>query len=160
MVLSSTWQAATTDVTLGHQGLSLDAETGLYYNRARMLHPTLGTFTSRDPLGYVDGASLYEYVRGRPITGQDPTGLYYWKLFTYGLALGNAGIACYEAKKCWECYRTLDAMLVKARAAGNEQFVKVTLAGKPCGDICAGAGKDGLKAALWFATRWAEFLVR
>jgi RHS repeat-associated protein len=74
-VLNSAWQAATTDVTLGHQGLSLDAETGLYYNRARMLHPTLGVFTGRDLLGYVDGGSLYEYVRGNPQSRVDPTGL-------------------------------------------------------------------------------------
>jgi RHS repeat-associated protein len=73
-VLNSAWQAATTDVTLGHQGLSLDAETGLYYNRARMLHPTLGVFTGRDPLGYVDGGSLYEYEGGLPLARLDPIG--------------------------------------------------------------------------------------
>jgi RHS repeat-associated protein len=77
-VLNSAWQAATTDVTLGHQGLSLDAETGLYYNRARMLHPTLGTFTGRDPLGYVDGGSLYQYEAGSAIAGLDPSG--YWRI--------------------------------------------------------------------------------
>jgi RHS repeat-associated protein len=33
-----------------HQGLRLDTETGLYYNRARMLDPVLGRFIGRDPI--------------------------------------------------------------------------------------------------------------
>ncbi|BAM02978.1 hypothetical protein PSMK_08190 [Phycisphaera mikurensis NBRC 102666] len=45
----------------GHQGLHHDEATGLIYNRARMLHPTLGRFVQRDPLGYVDGANQYLY---------------------------------------------------------------------------------------------------
>jgi RHS repeat-associated protein len=44
---------------IGHQGLPHDEESGLIYNRARMLHPTLGRFTQRDPLEYVDGSTMY-----------------------------------------------------------------------------------------------------
>jgi RHS repeat-associated protein len=94
-VLNSAWAAATTDVTLGHQGLSLDAETGLYYNRARMLHPTLGTFTGRDPLGYVDGGSLYEYVQCSPIYRADPSGnltVHIWRFQARPGAWGHAAI--------------------------------------------------------------------
>ncbi len=39
-------------------GRELDLESGLYYFRARYLHAKVGTFLSRDPLGYVDGMSL------------------------------------------------------------------------------------------------------
>jgi RHS repeat-associated protein len=60
---------------VGHQGLTQDAETGLYYNRARYFHSTLGLFTQRDPLGYVDGGSLVEYEGGRPVGLVDPSGL-------------------------------------------------------------------------------------
>jgi len=60
---------------VGHQGLMHDKEFGLIYNRARYLHPVLGRFTSRDPLGYVDGMSLYEYVMSSPIVGLDLYGL-------------------------------------------------------------------------------------
>lgn len=74
-VLTSTWTAGTTDFMLGHQGLMLDSESGLYYNRARYLHPTLGTFTTRDPLGYVDGMSVYQYERGNSVASLDPSGL-------------------------------------------------------------------------------------
>jgi len=40
-----------------------------------MYHPTLGRFAQRDPKGYVDGMSLYQYVRGAPTNSCDPTGL-------------------------------------------------------------------------------------
>ena len=58
---------------VGHQGLHHDEATNLIYNRARMLHPTLGRFVQRDPLGYVDGMSVYAYYAG--IRGlRDPFG--------------------------------------------------------------------------------------
>jgi len=62
----------------GHQGLKHDPETGLIYNRARMLHPTLGRFTSRDPLGYVDGMSVYQAYLSSPKRFVDPSGLDSW----------------------------------------------------------------------------------
>ncbi|KAB2958365.1 MAG: RHS repeat-associated core domain-containing protein, partial [Candidatus Methylomirabilis oxygeniifera] len=55
-------------------GRRLDAETGLYYYRFRTYHPTLKTFLQRDPLGYVDSASLYQYVGGMPTAAVDPLG--------------------------------------------------------------------------------------
>ena len=60
---------------IGHQGLMHDEETGLVYNRARILHPKIGRFMQRDPLGYLDGMSLYEYVRTQPLRLRDPFGL-------------------------------------------------------------------------------------
>ena len=59
----------------GHQGLLFDKEFNLYYNRARMLHPTLMRFLQRDPLGYEDGMSLYEYLPSGPRAFLDPYGL-------------------------------------------------------------------------------------
>jgi RHS repeat-associated protein len=62
---------------IGHQGLYHDEETGeaIIYNRARMLHTRLGRFTQHDPLGYVDGMSVYEYLQTSPISATDPSGL-------------------------------------------------------------------------------------
>jgi RHS repeat-associated protein len=59
----------------GHQGLLHDEETGLVYNRARMLHPGLGRFVQRDSIGYQYGMSLYQYLRSNPLTSSDPWGL-------------------------------------------------------------------------------------
>ncbi len=40
-------------------GRQLDSETGLFYFRARYYDASLGQFISRDPIGFVDGMSLY-----------------------------------------------------------------------------------------------------
>ena len=43
----------------GFTGRRYDEESGLWYFRARYYDDQLGRFISRDPLGYVDGMSLY-----------------------------------------------------------------------------------------------------
>jgi RHS repeat-associated protein len=55
-------------------GRRLDAETGLMYYRARYYDAALGRFVGRDPLGYVDGLSVYIYVRSSPSNIIDPLG--------------------------------------------------------------------------------------
>jgi RHS repeat-associated protein len=53
-----------------------DAETGLYYNRARYLDPTTGRWTTQDPMGFAAGdANLYRYVGNTPTMLVDPSGL-------------------------------------------------------------------------------------
>jgi len=52
-----------------------DTETQLYYYRARHYNPTLGRFMQRDPLGYVDGMNLFEYVGSNGVNWIDPIGL-------------------------------------------------------------------------------------
>lgn len=37
--------------------------------------PTLGRWLERDPIGYIDGLNLYQYVRGNPTGYVDPSGL-------------------------------------------------------------------------------------
>ena len=57
----------------GFTGRYLDNETGLWYFRARYFSDEMGRFISRDPLGYVDGMSLYGayFAEGFVL---DPTG--------------------------------------------------------------------------------------
>ena len=84
------------------KGLWYDYETGQYQNRGRHYSPTLGRFLQRDPneqglmlatalarnaqtqlvlaslranAQYADGMSLYQYLGGNPMRGQDPSGL-------------------------------------------------------------------------------------
>ncbi len=64
-----------------YQGMPLDPVTGLYYERARWYSPSLGTWISQDPAGYINGADTYQFVMGNPVDRADPTGLlawYYW----------------------------------------------------------------------------------
>lgn len=60
--------------TLTFTSREWDAETGLLFFRARHYDPATGTFLQRDPLGYVDGPSLYTYAQNSPISRIDPFG--------------------------------------------------------------------------------------
>jgi len=61
-------------------GHRLDPESGLYITLHRHYHPTLGRWMQRDPKGYVDGMSLYEYCHSEPTCARDPQGLRYFIL--------------------------------------------------------------------------------
>ncbi len=56
-------------------GQAFDQNTRQYHFWARTYSPHLGRWLHRDPLGYVDGVSLYEYVCSDPISSKDPFGL-------------------------------------------------------------------------------------
>jgi len=60
-------------------GYFFDNETGLYCVRYRFYVPPLGRWLQRDPLGYVDGMGLYEYVGSAPTGLVDPTGTLFTK---------------------------------------------------------------------------------
>lgn len=58
-----------------YTGRELDSETSLLHYRARTYDPVQGRFKQRDPLEYVDGMNLYEYVTSLPTFATDPLGL-------------------------------------------------------------------------------------
>ena len=55
-------------------GQWFQAETGLHYNWHRSYDPTLGRYTQPDPLGFVDGPSVYGYAGGSPLRWVDQDG--------------------------------------------------------------------------------------
>jgi RHS repeat-associated protein len=60
-----------------YQGMTLDPVTGLYYERNRNYSPSLGTWTSQDPAGYINGANTYQFVTGNPVGSVDTWGLFW-----------------------------------------------------------------------------------
>jgi RHS repeat-associated protein len=52
-----------------------DAETGLYYYRARYYDPSAGSFLSEDPINFRAGPNFYAYTLNNPVLYVDPYGL-------------------------------------------------------------------------------------
>lgn len=61
--------------TYAFAGRRYDAESDLYYNRARMYDPALGRFIQEDPIRFEGGLNLYSYVNNNPLNLRDPWGL-------------------------------------------------------------------------------------
>jgi RHS repeat-associated protein len=65
------------DFRFGYTGRELDAETGLYYYRARYYDPAVGRFISEDPIGFSAGdTNLYRYVGNNATNYTDPSGAF------------------------------------------------------------------------------------
>jgi len=54
-------------------GREFDADTGLYYYRARYYNPYIGRFLQTDPAG--QGINAYSYCRNSPMNWSDPSGM-------------------------------------------------------------------------------------
>ena len=63
-----------TPITLRFPGQWFQAESGLHQNWMRDYDPTTGRYLQADPLGLVDGASVYGYAGQNPGRYIDPTG--------------------------------------------------------------------------------------
>nr|WP_246883487.1 RHS repeat-associated core domain-containing protein [Pseudomonas protegens] len=64
----------TVEQNLRFQGQYHDRESGLYYNTFRYYDPTVGRFTTQDPIGLAGGENLYRYAPNA-LGWIDPRGL-------------------------------------------------------------------------------------
>jgi RHS repeat-associated protein len=62
------------DTEVLYAGYRYDTETGLFHVRNRVLHPVIGSWMQRDPLGYADGVNLHLYANARGLVLVDPSG--------------------------------------------------------------------------------------
>jgi RHS repeat-associated protein len=69
-------------------GQWFQSESGLHQNWMRDYDPTTGRYLQADPLGLIDGASVYGYVRQSPMMYTDPTGECPWCVGAAIIALG------------------------------------------------------------------------
>ena len=108
-------------------GRQYDAQSSLYYYRARFYSPVLGRFLQPDPIGYVDGLNLYTYVGNNPLNWIDPFGLQKAGLDPGAIAAALAAIAARAAA-------------VEAAAATLAQALSgLAIAGTAIGGYTAGA---------------------
>jgi RHS repeat-associated protein len=63
-----------TPVTARFPGQWFQSENGLHQNWMRDYDPTTGRYLQADPLGLIDGASVYGYARQSPMRWADPRG--------------------------------------------------------------------------------------
>ncbi len=98
-VLSPTFTPRTTSTVAWettYAGYRYDTPTGLYAIRNRFYHPHLGTWLTRDPIGYDGGsANLQQYASSQPLDAIDPLGLeepgsFDWSTSAWG-AVGLVG---------------------------------------------------------------------
>ncbi len=100
--------AASVANRIGYAGYQQDVNLDISHVRNRVLEPHLGRWMRRDPLGYVDGMGLYEYVLSSPTSSTDAPGLASNRGCTPRKQQStNEYIPCSGGKwkKCVTCYR-------------------------------------------------------
>jgi RHS repeat-associated protein len=90
-------------------GRAYDAESGLYYYRARYYDYATGRFLQPDPIGYQAGINLYKYCNNNAVNFVDPSGEWFetaWDAanvlmgigsLAYNVGHGNLGLAALDA---------------------------------------------------------------
>ena len=72
--------------TFRYTAREFDAETSLYYYRARYYDPNAGRLVREDPIAFKGGINFYRYARNNPVNLVDPFGLGPW-----GQGIGAVG---------------------------------------------------------------------
>jgi RHS repeat-associated protein len=116
------------DTALRWGGQYQDANTGLYYLRARYYDPATSQFLTRDPIAPVT-QQPYGYVGGNPLNWWDPTGLgCSWRV--YDCVEEGAGAAWGALQWAWDEVAThADAI---STVTGNLALLSAAVGCEPC----------------------------
>ena len=105
--------------------------------RNRFYDADTGRWSRRDPLGYIDGVNLYEYVRDRPVRFQDPSGTAHQE----GGGCDSGTCSGHHANSClaWPISGTIpsgctsdERIEIYRRACRGNQPYYVQSCGSPC----------------------------
>jgi RHS repeat-associated protein len=88
--------SATLDMRFPGQWFQL--ESGLHYNWHRQYDASTGRYTQPDPLGFVDGPSVYGYALQNPLTNVDPTGQFVPAIVLGGICVRNPALCATGAR--------------------------------------------------------------
>jgi RHS repeat-associated protein len=129
--------SGTKALNLRFPGQYFQIETNFAYNHHRHYDPTTGRYTQPDPLGFIDGPSVYAYAGNSPWMDTDREGLYIAQLSKSAENASKKG--CADPDKAQE---KLVSPAVTAREFWEFNF-------NPCGNIggiqfiCGGGGGGG-----------------
>ena len=130
-------QTGTTPNDLLYDGQYLEPQSGLYYLHARYYSPTIGQFTSIDPLVEMT-QEPYEYANDDPVNGSDPDGEDsilpdWWELIPSGVDAVNSFVSITETD--YDCYLG-SAQSCNSRAnTTNQDLQQLEKALTSCGDM-------------------------
>jgi RHS repeat-associated protein len=117
-------------------------ESGLHYNWHRQYDPSIGRYTQADPLGFVDGPSVYGYAGGKPHQYVDPEG----KFIAVPLITGGIGflVSAGYQQYVYGCINWDDALYTGAMSA----------VGGSLGGAMFGLKQVGKEFSHFIPTRW------
>jgi RHS repeat-associated protein len=118
---SETWVRTTASAygnPFAWTGQRYDSGVGMYHFPFRSYSPELGRWMQRDPLEYVDGVNLSEYVASQPLSWCDPLGL--GPMSTRGLTL-TAGVLEQVNRFNYNLQRAEEA--AKSGLAGEAEYL-------------------------------------
>ncbi|MEQ1710705.1 MAG: RHS repeat-associated core domain-containing protein [Hyphomicrobium sp.] len=117
-------------------GQWFQVESGLHYNWHRHYDPAIGRYTQPDPLGFVDGPSVYAYVKNSPGELVDPDG-----------RMAPAGLAAFCAR-----FPKLCANLLKCarnpKECAQDQICPILPAAKTAMCSVPGCGSPSMQPEL------------
>ena len=146
--------------TILFTGREYDYESGIYYYRARSLHPRIGRFMQHDPLMYVDGMNDYTYAFNNSVFHTDIYGLSAFTEATDFTSEATGNMANMMGGKLGNYNWGNNGIVYKPGFHGN-QYVKIQGNIGNAGSLL-GVGSTLLKAPGYFekmsnVNSWSEY---